>query len=225
MSLSSSPAGSLAAEAPQPSPQALLGQLQDPAGLSTQPRPGATACAVVMELSVWHDRVHVTLTPTNVQPQTADSALLVAQSAAATTRGTIPNAESHAPSSALHGAARTEKPCPVSSPEADQAAVAMDGQPCDVWQSDDGADVAADMQTVRAQDVAAGNAGVLQGPPLLDTQVCTSGNAAHWSQHMCNMCKVCRWSFVTLPVGERLVGCTDTSGVVVSSISCSGCWQ
>jgi len=54
----------------------------------------------------------------------------------------------------------------------------MDGQPCDAWQSDDEADVAASVQTVRAQDVADGNAGALsQGPPLMDTQVCTPGNA------------------------------------------------
>ena len=169
----SSPAGSSAAEAPQPSPQALLEQGQDPAGLSTQPTPaGAAAHAVMMELGVWHDRVHVMLTPVSAHPQTADSASLTGQSAAATTCGINPSAESHAPSSALHGAARTENPCPVSSPEADQAAVAMDGQPCDAWQSDDGADVAAGMPTVRNQDVAAGNAGALsQGPPLWDTQV------------------------------------------------------
>ncbi|KAL0050919.1 hypothetical protein WJX82_009860 [Trebouxia sp. C0006] len=165
------PAGSSPAEAPQPSSQALLEQVQDSAGLSTQPTPaGAAAHAVMLELSAGHDRVHVTLTPVNAQPQSADSAILVGQSAAANTFGINPNAGSHPSSSALHGAVH-ENPRPVSSPEADQAAVAMDGQLCDAWQSDDGADVAAGMQTVRAQDVAASRAGALsQGPPLLDTQ-------------------------------------------------------
>ncbi len=132
-----------------------------------------------MDLSVWHDRVHVTLTLVNAQPHTADSAFLVGQSAAATTCGINPNAASYGPSSALHGAARTENPRPVSIPEANQAAVAMDDQPCDARQSDDGADVAAGMRTVRTHDVAAGNAEAFtQGPPLLDTQVCTPGNAS-----------------------------------------------
>ena len=172
MSLPYIPAGSSPAEAPQPSSQALLEQVQDSAGLSTQPTPaGAAAHAVMLELSAGHDRVHVTLTPVNAQPQSADSAILVGQSAAANTFGINPNAGSHPSSSALHGAV-TENPRPVSSPEADQAAVAMDGQLCDAWQSDDGADVAAGMQTVRAQDVATSRAGALsQGPPLLDTQV------------------------------------------------------
>lgn len=223
MSLSSSPAGSsaAAADASQPSPQALLEQVQDPAGLSMQPKPGATA--VVMELSAGHDRVHVTLTPTNAQPQTADSAFLVGPSAAATTCGINPNAASHAPSSPPHGAARAETPCPVSSSEADQAAVAMDGQPCDAWQSDDGADVAAGLQTVRAQDVAAGNAGAFsQGPPLLDTQVCTPGHAGYQSEHTC---RVCCLSVVPLLVGKCSVSSTDTSVAVVSSTNCSGCQQ
>ena len=177
MSLSSSPAGSSAAEASQPSPQATLEQVQHPAGLSIQPTPAA-AHAVTVELGVWHDRVRVTLTPVSAQPQTADSAFLIAQSAADTTCGINPNAVSHPSSSALHGAARVENPCPVSSPEADKAAVAMDGQPGHAWRSDDGAEAAAGMQIVRAQAVAAGNAGALsQGPPLWDTQVCTPGNA------------------------------------------------
>ena len=174
---------------PQPSPGASQGQVQDPAGLSTQPTPaGAAALVVVMELSVWHDRVTVMLTPVHAQPQTADSAFLVGQIAAATTCGFNPNAGSHPSSSALHGAV-TERPCPVSLPEADPAAVAMDGQPCDAWQSDDGADMGACMQTFRAQDVAAGNAGAFsQGPPLLDTQVCTPGNAGYQSERMCTIC-------------------------------------
>lgn len=185
MSLSASSAEPSAAKAPQPSSQALLEQVQDPAGLSRQPKPGATARAVMVELSAGHDRIHVTLTPVHVQPQTADSALLIGQSAAATTCGINPNFEPHAPSSAMHGAARTETPCPVSSPEADQAAVAMDAQPCDAWQSDDGADAASGVQTFRAQDVAAGKAGGWsQGPPLLDTQVCTPGNAGYQSEHI-----------------------------------------
>ena len=177
----------------------------------------------MMELSAGHDRVHVTLTPINAQPQTADSAFLIGQSAAATTCGINPNPEAHAPSSALHGAASTDTPCPVSSPEADQAAVAMDGQPSDAWQSEDGADVAAGVQTVRAQDVAAGNAGALsQGPPLLDTQVCTPGNAGY---HSAPMCKVCCVSVVTLLVGKRSVRSTDHLGVVVSSTSRNGSQQ
>ncbi|KAL0025913.1 hypothetical protein WJX77_002354 [Trebouxia sp. C0004] len=171
VSLPSSPAGSSAAEALHPSSQALLEQVQDPAGLSTQPKPGATACAVMVELSAGHDRIHVTLTPVNAQPPTGDSVFLIGQSAAATICGINSNAQSHAPSLALHGAARTDLPCPVSSPESDQAAVAMDGRACDAWQSGGGADVAAGVQTVKAQDVAAGNVGaVSQGPPLLDTQ-------------------------------------------------------
>ena len=208
MSLPYIPAGSSPAEAPQPSSQALLEQVQDSAGLSTQPTPaGAAAHAVMLELSAGHDRVHVTLTPVNAQPQSADSAILVGQSAAANTFGINPNAGSHPSSSALHGAVN-ENPRPVSSPEADQAAVAMDGQLCDAWQSDDGADVAAGMQTVRAQDVAASRAGALsQGPPLLDTQVCTPGNAGYWSEHMC---KVCCLFVVPLLVGKRSVRSTGT---------------
>ncbi len=133
----------------------------------------------MVELGVWHDRVRVTLTPVNAHPQTADSAFLTGQSAAANIFGITPNAESHPSSSALHDAV-TERPYSVSIPEADQAAVAMDGQPCIARKSDDGVGMAAGVQTVRAQDVAAGNAGALsQGPPLLDTQVCTPGNAAH----------------------------------------------